>query len=144
MPTSLSIVRRYFPDVEKVVDGTRKITVHITPADSKRSTMRDHSACALAKAAMEQERADGAIVSINTAYIIAGSKATRYRLPESTAREIVSFDRAAGFEPGDYQLNPPQRKSDSRKGDRHRKPRKAVFRHVTTNIRTSLNHGGGE
>lgn len=151
MPTSLSIVRRYFPDVEKVVDGTKSITVHITPADSKRATKKNHSACALAVACRDQEDADGVIVAINTVYVIKGTRAFRYKNLESTSREIVSFDREAGFEPGDYRLRPPfegEKLGRDPRGKKHGKDdgnnKRKAPQHITTNIRTSLNSGGAQ
>jgi hypothetical protein len=39
------------------------------------------------------------------AWIIKGNLAVKYEVPESVAREIVSFDRHHDFRPGEYQLS---------------------------------------
>lgn len=147
MATALSIVQRFFPQVEKVVDGTKDITIHISKEGAKKATRKNHNHCALAEACKEQEAADGVIVSIRTVYVIKGKRAFRYHNLESTSREIVSFDREAGFEPGDYRLKPPSRKlgespSGKGHGPQNRPDGNRAPNHVTTNIRTSLGHGG--
>src|SRR5579864_6409634 len=103
---SLAIVRKYFPKVDEVEDGNTPLDVEVTAADSKSSTVRNHEACAMAVACKRKFHADGVIISIGTAYIIKGKKAVRYQVPEAVSREIVSFDRVAGFAPGNYQLIP--------------------------------------
>ncbi len=47
---------------------------------------------------------DGVIICVKTAYLIKGTKAIRFSNPESVSREVTSFDRNAGFEPGTYHL----------------------------------------
>jgi hypothetical protein len=103
---SLAIVRKYFPKVTEVEDGDTKLQVEVTSADSKSAAVRNHEACAMAVACKRKFKADGVIVSISTAYIIKGKKAIRYEVPEAVQREIVSFDREAGFAPGEYELRP--------------------------------------
>lgn len=141
--TALRIVQKYHPEVTKVVDAKEHIVIHTTRRDDKNSIPKDHSRCAMAKACERQEHADGAIVSVKSAYIIRGKTAFRYRVPEAVAREVVSFDRKSGFEPGTYQLMAPSPSSQlghyyaGPRRDR-KPPRRLRMRHVTKNIRMSL------
>jgi hypothetical protein len=104
---ALEIVQKYFPEVTKVVDAKESITIEVTDKDNKSAFVRNHKACAMAVACKKKEHADGVIVSISKAYVIKGSTATRYTVPEHATREIVSFDRSAGFSPGEYKLLAP-------------------------------------
>jgi hypothetical protein len=88
-------------------------------------------------------KADGVIVAISTAYIIKGKKAYRYEVPKSVQREIVSFDRDAGFAPGEYELTPyyPCGKlgeRNDRKGPHKVTGKPIQFHHRTTGIRSTL------
>ena len=149
MPRSaLMIVQQYFPDVKKVSDADEAIEIEVTKADNKSAKVRNHNACALAVSCKRSLHLDGVIVSINTAYLIKGTKATRYKLPESVSREIVSFDRDGGFDEGTYKLNPCG-KSDHL-GERSERPTYAVstqgkgggkprrFMHRTNGVRAAL------
>lgn len=139
---SLSIVQRYFPKVKEVADATEKIEIEVTDRDSKSAAVRNHEACAMAVACKRKMKADGVIVSIGTAYVIKGDVAYRYRVPPSVQREIVSFDREAGFASGEYELVPtipskrlgePQPKGPGKvTGTPHR------FVHQTSGIRAVL------
>ncbi len=147
-PRAIKIVQRFFPNVDEVEDARTSLVVDITEADNRRARKRNHKECAMAVCAREKEKADGVIISIRTAYIIKGTKAVRYRLPESVSREIVSFDRtegAVGFEPGRYVLGSPkkgERLGEGYSGRKHDGPKnkrgKPSFVHETENIRTSL------
>jgi len=99
-------VQAFFPKVVKVKDAYEILKVTVTDADNKSSLVKDHNACAMAVACKHKTKADGVIISVTSAYIIKGDEATRYKLPGSVSREVVSFDRKAGFMPGDYQLVP--------------------------------------
>jgi len=145
---ALKIVQKSYPQVTKVVDAKKPVVITLTPEDSQVGQKRDHKHCAMALACQRQEHADGVIMSMKAAYIIKGSTAFRYIVPASTSREVVSFDRSGGFNPGQYQLSAP---TSSNKlghwyggplGPRYRKPvKKLRVRHVTNGVRTSLNHG---
>lgn len=102
--SALKIVQKYHPEVEEVVDATKAVTINVTSADCKAGEMKDPSACALAHAACRTY--DGAIISLSVAYLIRGKRATRYRVPGYTSRELVAFDRNNRFEPGKYTLLP--------------------------------------
>ena len=106
--TAVEIVRRYFPEVTSVKDAKENIVIEVTDKDNKSALVRNHKACAMAVACKKKMEADGVIVSISKAYVIVGKTATRYNVSDHAVREIVSFDRNAGFHPGEYQLNAPK------------------------------------
>jgi len=139
---ALARVRRYFPQVEEVEDGLKSIEVEVTAKDSKSAAVRNHEGCAMAVACKRLTKADGVIVSISTAYIIKGKTAIRYEVPMAVQKEIVSFDREAGFAEGKYHLipKPPSAKlGESVPTGPHKvtgKPRRTY--HHTAGIRTVL------
>ena len=141
-PKALAIVRRYFPKVKEVADADSPITIEVTDRDSKSAAVRNHESCAMAVACKRKAKADGVIVSIATAYIIKGDVAYRYRVPSSVQREIVSFDRDAGFAAGNYELAtivPSNKLGESKSTGPHKttgKPRQVP--HQTTGIRAVL------
>lgn len=103
--SALSIVRKYYPNVQSVVDAKKAVAIEVTAEDCRSGKAKSASSCAMARA-FEREY-DGAIISLSAAYLIKGNKATRYRVPDSVTREIVSFDRSRKFEPGEYELYVP-------------------------------------
>lgn len=140
---SLKIVRKFFSGVTNVRDAKGPATIEITETDNKKAVPLDHEVCALAIACKRSLQADGVLIGVKTAYIIHGHTATRYRLNETTAREIVSFDRHAGFFSGSYTLRAPcesdRIESGQPKGKTSNKTgRKVGIRHITANIRTRL------
>lgn len=139
MPVSaLKIVQKYHPEVTSVVDATKGVSVHVDSADCKAGTMQDPSACALAHAFGRTY--DGAIISLWSAYLIKGRRATRYRVPDYLARELVTFDRNRRFEPGTYSLLPvpPALRLGARKAPRGQSkfPKKRRSPHYTTGVRS--------
>jgi hypothetical protein len=145
--TSLRIVKHFFPKVSKVNDSHESAVVEVTNKDTSHAKVRDHSACAMAVACKRVFKADGVIISVHTAYLIKGDTATRFMLPESVSREVVSFDRNAGFEEGVYQLSKVPKMQElgtdhhSNQKDRHVsrdgvKPK--MFKHFTKGIRVAL------
>jgi hypothetical protein len=108
MGRSLVIVRKFFPKVTTVEDATREITIEVTKRDASTAQARDHAQCAMAVACKRAMDLDGVIIAIKTAYLVKGTKALRYMVPESVQREIVSFDRGAAFAPGEYRLRRPE------------------------------------
>ncbi len=106
MATALQIVKRFYPDVTTVVDSKRSIKVEVTKADAHKSAVKNHNDCALAVACRRSMGdVDGVIICVKTSYLIKGTKAIRFTNPESVSREVTSFDRDAGFEPGTYHLS---------------------------------------
>jgi hypothetical protein len=141
--SALRTVQKYFPGVTKVQDAKESIGVTVTMADNRSAKVKNHQACAMAVACKRGQHADGVIVSLNRAYIIKGNVATRYALPESAAREVVSFDREAGFAPGEYTMVPtsPSRRLGSISGGSGQKTgtgKPIVHKHLTSGIRTVL------
>lgn len=103
--SALGIVRKYYPQVTRVVEAKRDLQILVTPADSRRSTKKSPNTCALARAC--EREYEGAIISMSVAYLVKGDKAMRYMVPAAVSREIVSFDRHQDFAPGDYKLKAP-------------------------------------
>ena len=144
MAQALQIVQKFFPNVKHVLDADKPITVEVTKQDNLSAARRNHKACAMAVACKKKTQADGVIISVKTAYVIKGNQAIRYKMPESASREIVSFDRNAGFGVGEYTLRAPGKterlgaiSNGSYRGERNGsfvKKRK----HFTSGIRTVL------
>src|ERR1700744_2199730 len=95
--SAIAVVRRFHPNVKRIVEAKSHHRVTVTPKDCKSSTSKSFGDCAMAKACKRE--ADGAIISRSVAYIVNGTTATRYTVPTALAREIVSFDRSHHFEP---------------------------------------------
>ena len=107
MPTALAIVQKFFPEVTSVKDANKDAHVEVTNRDSSSATVRNHKGCAMAVACKRKMALDGVIISVKTAYMIKGDQATRYKLPESVSREVISFDRKGGFAAGEYKMLKP-------------------------------------
>lgn len=104
--SAVARVRKYFPQVNRVVDATDTIEVSVTERDSRNAKIKSPSDCALARACVREVKADGAIINVGYSYIIHGDVATRYSTSVAVGREITSFDRGGGFEAGfDYKLS---------------------------------------
>src|SRR5579864_3072095 len=88
---SLNIVRKYFKNVDEVVDSKESLSVEVTPRDVSTSERRAHVGCAMAVACKRAKHLDGVIISTSIAYLIKDNKATRYQVPERISREVVSF-----------------------------------------------------
>jgi hypothetical protein len=138
--TALGIVRKYYPQVTRLVEAKKSASFIVTREDSKRSNRKSPNHCALATACERQF--DGAIISMTRAYLIKGKKAIRYVVPQAVAREIVSFDRHKDFAHGQYKLNAP---TDCNKlqprGNRPLRPIRSGYsgtkqRHKTSGIRS--------
>lgn len=112
MASALSIVKRSFPNVTSITDAKRDILVEVTKRDSNSATVKNHKSCAMAVACKRKTDADGVIISLSTAYIVKDNRAIRYRVPTSVSREVVSFDRNGGFEPGEYRLIIPEKSGE--------------------------------
>jgi hypothetical protein len=146
MATALQIVKHFHPEVTTVKDAKRNVRIEVLPRDTSLATVKNHKTCAMAVACKRRFHLDGVIISVNTAYLVKGKTATRFKLPNSVSREVVSFDRKAGFAAGQYQLNAPtpgnalnqhRGKSTSSENSDHKNTHKR-FSHYTTDIRTSL------
>jgi hypothetical protein len=141
MPTSLAIVKKFFPNVSTVSDGKKTVRVEVTKKDSNSSTVKNHKGCAMAVACKRTFDLSGVVISRDRAYLVTGDKAVRYALPESVSREVVSFDRNAGFAEGEYALVPPPKVVTAKgkaKGHREREGYERKFSHRTSGIRTAV------
>jgi hypothetical protein len=136
--TSLVIVQKHFPKVETISDGDKPILIEVTPMDNTSKAVKNPLICAFARACQRVFTADGVIIGLTISYIVKGKKAIRYKNPESVSREIVSFDRRAGFTPGVYQLsaiNPASRLGVPHRGGTNSGTGKRRHRHVTARVR---------
>ena len=141
---ALKVVQQFFPQVTSVVDAVRPTLIEVTNKDANPRAAKNHAECALAVACKRAMNLDGVIIARSVAYLVKGRKARRFMIPPSTAREVVSFDRGAGFAPGTYLLSAigknkrlGERTGTAKdKGTGNGKPKQ--FRHVTANIRTVL------
>jgi hypothetical protein len=109
MPNTRNLVatiQRYHPEVTKVVDAKKNITIKVTDEDCRGSTSKAPNECAMATAF--KRTYDGAIISVASAYLVKGKTAYRYKVPITVAREIVTFDRHHDFAPGEYRLTAPR------------------------------------
>ena len=140
MATALSIVKRFFPQVTDIQDANNDVTVEVTTKDVRDSKRKKHDGCAMAVACKRAMHADGVIVSMSRAYLIKGPQAVRFEVGEAVGREVTSFDRGAGFQPGTYRLTKPTQRSfeggHGRTNIGKGKPRKP--HHVTENVRAIL------
>lgn len=138
-------IRDNFPKVTTVRDATKSIAIKVTKRDSLSGKKKDHEQCALARACVRSNVADGAIIGIGYSWLIKGKTATRYKTSTGVGREITSFDRHHDFAAGkDYVLSKVAK--SNRLGTRNNPihgpkpsngtaPHKVVIRHRTTNIR---------
>lgn len=135
-------IRRNFPRVTEVRDATKSIIVSVEKIDAHTGKKNNPEECALARACVRKNIADGAMIGVSTTWLIKGNVATRYKTSEGVAREITSFDRHQDFQPGkDYVLG--KVSPSSRRGGpsgKNKAPKKhggepVIHRHRTTNIR---------
>lgn len=105
MKSALSIIQKYYPNVTSVRDSSNSMEVQVTKKDCSSKSLESPNDCAMARACKRQY--DGAVISPSVAYMINGKEAIRFKVPTSVSREIISFDRSGGFQPGDYWLKAP-------------------------------------
>jgi hypothetical protein len=148
MSTVLSIVQTHFPKVTKVQDAKKALAIEVTANDEYKSKRRNHEECAMAVACRRAYHADGVLIARSIAYLVKGTLAVRFKIPQSVSREITSFDRGGPFKPGWYQLSKPtegntlkrkkERGDNESKGGSTGKSRNIRKYHLTTGIRTVL------
>jgi hypothetical protein len=149
MPTALSIVKRFFPEVETVEDADESAYVEVVPEDSS-ADRKNHKACALAVACKRMFEMDGVIVSKTMAYLVKGSFALRYRLSQDASNSVVAFDQKGVFAPGMYQLARPFKghrlgeHSDKKIPEKSHKRHHRIHRHLTDGIREVLGSAYGK
>jgi hypothetical protein len=106
-PDILRNVQRHFPQVTTVKAAENNLEIEVLPSDEKASKRRNHEECAMAVACKRAYKADGVIIARSVAYLVKGTLAIRFLIPESVSREITSFDRGGPFNPGTYHLQKP-------------------------------------
>lgn len=148
---ALTKVRKYFPQVNKVVDAKKSVSITVTKRDAKIASKKDPQKCALARACVRQGIADGTLIHLGFSYLIKGEVATRYLTSEIVAREITSFDRHHDFAAGrNYKLSKvpysaklgvrQQRKNPTgTHGEKNGEGPKPIIlpKHFTTRVRTA-------
>jgi hypothetical protein len=141
--SAVNTVKKFFPKVTRVLDATKNAAIEVTETDARSKGLKKHDSCALAVACKRKFHLDGVIISRATCYLIKGKVARRFKTSEMVAREIVSFDRGAGFAPGNYELMsvPPSSRLGVKPGraNNHAAPKGPTKKyHVTENVREWL------
>ncbi len=145
--STLSVVKKFFPNVKFVTDAKTNAFIEVTDADVKKSKLKNHKECAMAVACKRKFKLDGVIIAKSVAYLVKGNKARRFDVPESVSREVVSFDRGSGFSPGNYALRAvspanrmdrPKREKLSAERNHKGNPIEKRFQHRTDNVRVEI------
>lgn len=146
----LTRLRRYFPQINNVMDASESVEVEVIKEDVLKGAMKRPQSCALARACVRSKDVDGAIINIGNSYLIKGDTAVRFNTSEAVGREITSFDRHGDFAVGkSYVLGriaPKQRLGRYKAGQKSKggprlttkPPENAIHkRHRTVRIRVS-------
>ena len=135
-------LNKHFPGLRHVKDAKGRLVVTVAARDKAAAKKLRHKECALALACRRQFHLDGVLIARSRAYLVKGDTATRYELPMAIQKEIVSFDRGGGFDPGQYALLKPARLLGPGGGGRTRKSRsrtaKPRRRHLVGKVRVSI------
>lgn len=138
----LSVVNKYYPHVTTVIEAPQPLRVEVVAGDGLGGRGK-HEFCALAQACKRLPHVDYALISRSVAYLISSNTAFRYLIGPAIQRELISFDRGAGFTPGVYELKAVPRykqlgyEPHARSGKKHKNSKKK-FRHITVNVRPVL------
>ncbi len=89
---------------KRVVDATKPVRLHVLPDDVKRGDNKNPSSCAAARAAIREGVCTKARVHLGRTYLEQGDKWVRYMTGRPLRTEIISFDRGAQFQPGEFTL----------------------------------------
>lgn len=142
--SALSVVQKRFPQVKTVIDSKKSVEIEVNSTDVDKAKRKDKKGCAMAIACKRKFHLDGIIVSLNRAYLIKGTKATRFTVPEAVSREIISFDRGSEFQQGQYKIKKiPDReiigsRLNRKRGKHTGKGRKRYTTHRTKGVRAIL------
>jgi hypothetical protein len=121
---------------KKVVDTTKKLTLHIERCDIDPAKEAKPSACAAARALMRENEIMSARVHVSCVYLEYPRRWVRYKTPTALRDQIILFDTGSReFEPGEYTLLVPT--PTKRLGQRHdaKKGQKTgTRRHIRTRI----------
>lgn len=138
---TLARLKKFFPNVTKIKDATKSISVEVLPKDIDYKAKKKHGECAIAQACKRSMSLDGAVIAPSRAFLVKGDTVTRYELSAQAIRELVSFDRGGSFEPGNYRMHKiaKRRRFGNRGGGWGRKTgERRTKRHVVSNIRASF------
>lgn len=124
-----------------VVDAAQDVSVTVTQADVKNSKKKNPSECAAALAGLRKFHMP-VKVFLSRMYVKDKNKWVRFITPNTISREIISFDRASAFEPGEYTFKAPTESAklgayQYRKREHHAGTKSKKKNHVTTNVRIS-------
>jgi len=132
-----------------VVDAPKKLTIKVTAGDVQKGKTKDPGSCAAAQALLREKDCTEARVHLGRTYLKMGKKWLRFQTPESLRSEVISFDRGAAFQPGEYTFTPmsPACRFGSRtgsakpgardKGSKNRTPKKPRAKpHVVYGVRS--------
>lgn len=89
-----------------VVDAIRPINLEINKLDVAHAKKSDPANCAAALAGKRILHKEVRVFLTRT-YVKEKKHWVRYITPQSVSREIISFDRGAAFEPGEYKMDRP-------------------------------------
>lgn len=138
-------IRKQFPEVKTICDAHEPVRIDVRDMDRTGAEPQDFVQCAFAKAACRVLEADGAYIGICHSYIVFGTKAVRFKTPNSVSREITTFDRHQDFATGIYRLSAVSpcarlgqtgsKKGGKKRGPNHRKGT-MIKNHMTTRVRS--------
>jgi hypothetical protein len=129
------VVQKYYPHVSQIKEAKKDITIEVTKADCKQGFSKAPDSCAMALSAKRRYGYDGAIISLRVAYLIKKDVATRYIVPATLRKELVTFDLRKQFSPGKFTLKAPSIAEllGPRPVSKH--PRPAAIRQVFPDVR---------
>jgi len=103
----LKALKQYWPEVERVVDATKKLIIHVNGDDVSGAKPKDAANCVMARACQREQQVDAVLVFPTRAYILQRTLATRFVVPESMTREIAVLDRGGRPLPGQFHFAAP-------------------------------------
>lgn len=107
-----------------ITDAKTPARVKVTATDVVLSQKANSKSCALSRASKRLPGVKRAYFFRGTAYLEYPDRIERFKLAPSIQKEIVSFDRAKMFAPGEYQLTPPSPSSNKKAAANYRAERK--------------------
>ena len=132
-----------------LVDADEDMGICVTKMDVSTARKQDPANCAAANAIRREYKTTDVEVHLTRTYMLDTKKKqwVRFMTPENVSREIIAFDRAASFEPGNYVLKAPT--PSERLGQRKvtgphttTTGKKKYTPHRTVNVRASALHDG--
>lgn len=125
-----------------LVDAAEDVALAISKHDTTTSRKKDPSSCAAALAGRREFHTD-VRVYMSRMYVLdkKNKRWIRFVTPMSVQKEIVSFDRGATFEPGEYVFKAPQKTQvlghERRGGEDTRTGKKKRAHRMTANVRVN-------